>query len=62
MRQSAVSYLVEKILLNRVTDYEQLVRFFNVAAEMETEQIIEAYETPREWEDGKEYYNENFKQ
>lgn len=61
MKQSAVSYLVEKILLNRVTDYEQLVRFFNVAAEMETKQIIEAYES-RGWEDGNEYYNENFKQ
>jgi hypothetical protein len=61
MKETAVGYLVEKILINRVTDYEQLVKIFNIASSMEYDQIVEAYETPREFEDGDEYYYKNFK-
>lgn len=60
MQQSAVHWLSEQIIINRITDYNQLVEMLNKAARWEKDQIIEAYESPREFEDGEEYFYQNY--
>lgn len=67
MKQTAVEWLYEKILLTPL-DIREINKCLKQAKAMEKQQIIEAYETAMETDIyneplkiGKEYYNQTFK-
>lgn len=63
MKQTAVEWLVEKMLSQDWYTYKSL-EYIEQAKEMEKQQIKDAFYIwfkPSEFEDGEQYYNETFK-
>ena len=68
MKQTAVEWLVEKIIENKLIDVKnghQFIHLQSIAKQMEKEQIIDAFDTGRrkgDWIfDGEKYYEETYK-
>jgi hypothetical protein len=64
-KQTAVEWLYDQLEFDDSISMETIHNVFEQAKEMEKQQIIDAWESPYvgdSYFDGKEYYNETFKQ